>query len=361
MKIRRILFLFSFLLLIGCVQKEILDEIRLATVLGYDLKNEEELELTAGVPIFETDKSVKNRTYTESGFLSKGIRSKLNLQSSKPFISGKIEIALYNKELAEQGILPLLDTLHRDPTVGSRVFLAIVDGNVNSLLSTQISEQDNGLYLSDMFDQNIESGVLPETNLHLFLTTYYQEGADPFLPIIESVGDTVKIVGFALFKEDKMVKTIPEDLLFTFKTLFEKKSDRNTVLIRLKDDAIEQADFASLLNINTKHKYNFDNDKNPSKLVINLKMDATKREYSGKTIDKSTLKKLEKSATIQLENQANEFIKEFQELGIDPLGIGAKLKSRDRSWDEKKWKEIYPNLEIEVNFKVRITETGVID
>jgi spore germination protein len=54
-------------------------------------------------------------------------------------------------------------------------------------------------------------------------------------------------------------------------------------------------------------------------------------------------------------------IQQFQEKGIDPLGIGEEVRTRTRKWDQKKWKELYPDIKITVQAKVKIMESGVIE
>lgn len=345
----------------GCIEKEILDEIQLATAIGIDLKNEHEIEVTAVVPIYSPDKKISNDTSSEIAPISKEVRAKLNMESSKPYTSGKIEVALFNRILAEKGILNYIDTLHRDPTVGSRVLIAIVEENAKNLLSRQYGEQDNGLYLSDLLENNIETGLLPKTNLHTFFSTYYNDGIDPFLPILTQKGDEVKLSGIAFFKGEKMVLSIDRDMMFIFKILLERKSKLDTFLVKLDEgEKLENSEYASVVNVKTRRHYTIDDLESKSKILISLDMDANVREYSGKHISKTIKEKIEKLAKSQLENQALHLINKFQKYQIDPLGIGYQVKSRSRSWDKDKWNDIYPNIDVIVNINVDVTETGVI-
>ncbi|MFD2045048.1 Ger(x)C family spore germination protein [Ornithinibacillus salinisoli] len=340
----------------GCVNKEILDDVRIATAIGFELVGDEEIQVTGVAPIFMPDKSITNDTSTETARLSKEARDKLNNATSRPYVSGKIEVLLYSKEISEKGLMPYLDSFFRDPTVGSNVFLTVTGDDVQGLLQYQYGSQDNGMYISDMIEQNIKIGSLPQTNLHDFLNSYYAEGKDPFVPILQQVSDDVKIIGNALFKDDKLVGEIPEEMLFIFKSLMDTTTTQDNITIEM-----DKEEYALLHKIKSKRTYKFDNMKNPQECTINLNIEGMIREYSGGKIDKKTADKIIKKTEEQFTSQAEDMIKTFQELETDPLGLGEKVRSHTKNWDSKKWKETYPNITITVNTKVLLTETGVIE
>ncbi|MCM3626192.1 hypothetical protein M3194_02270 [Paenibacillus glycanilyticus] len=49
----------------------------------------------------------------------------------------------------------------------------------------------------------------------------------------------------------------------------------------------------------------------------------------------------------------------FQTEGIDPLGLGDFVRSKTRNWNEEKWKREYGLLNVKVNVKMEIEETGI--
>ncbi|PGA90170.1 hypothetical protein COL93_28445 [Bacillus toyonensis] len=54
-------------------------------------------------------------------------------------------------------------------------------------------------------------------------------------------------------------------------------------------------------------------------------------------------------------------IQQFQVLHTDPLGLGKKWKEMYRSFQEKEWKEQYPNLSIHTSYHVTLTNSGVVE
>ncbi|MBO1514460.1 Ger(x)C family spore germination protein [Metabacillus bambusae] len=354
-----ILILLSLFLMSGCmnIDKKILDDIQLSSAGGYDYVDSRTVEVTAVTPIYRPDKSVLNETFTTSVSLSKEARVKLNEQSDKPFVSGKIQVALYSSRLAEEGLIDTLDTLVRDPSIGSKVYLVIVEGSAKEFLKKQYGSTDNGIYLSNLIEQNIKSGRIPKTNLHQFKYSYHSEGMDPFLPIIGEEYDKADIKGLALFKQDKFVQHLKDTDMFIFKILYEKSSSDASMELELG----EREEMASVYNVNTKRSYDVPKPMTDSKITLRVKFKGIVNEYSGEKINKQAVSKIESKMKEEIEKKGEELIKEFQDLGIDPLGIGDQVRTRTRNWDQKEWYSLYPNVEINVKADVQILETGVIE
>lgn len=352
-----VLLSFFIFILSGCVGTEILDDVQLATAVGYDLDEDGNLTITAVVPVYDPDKSIKNETFSATSKLSKETRDKLNRKSPKPFVSGKVEVALYTEKLAKEGIIDILDTFQRDPSTGANLFLAIVEGDLHKHLKTQYGDVDNGSYLSELIEQNIQHGMLPKTNLHQFTKFFYAEGRDPALPYLTLKDKEVSIKGVALFKGDKYVDYIKEDDSVILKVLRETFATDAAFSVELEDEG----EFASVYNITSNRKINIKNGMTNPSVTIKVNTEAIIREYSGEnelTVD--AIKKIEKEMEKDLEQRTDKMIKKFQGLGIDPVGIGNHVKHKERSWDKSKWDDLYPNAEIKVDVNVTISESGVM-
>ncbi|MFC5463512.1 Ger(x)C family spore germination protein [Lederbergia graminis] len=353
-----LLILMSTFLLTGCInlQQRVLDDVQLITALGYAELDEDIIEITAVYPDFQPDKSVKSKIFTVQDTMAKEIQNDINLQSEKPYVAGKIEVILYDKNLSERGISKLLDQFIRNPSIGSKIYLGILEGNPKEILSKQYGKIDNGLFLSNLIEQNIETGLLPKTNFHLFNYALYSDGMDAWLPIIKQKEDTVNISGIGLFKDDKLVDTLREDDFFLFKALLEHKSNHETFSIRLPEN-----EELSIFNISSKRKYNISQPMKPSEIIITLKMKAIIREYSDKHLTGNKIHKLEKDVEKYLKETSEEMIRKFQEHHIDPLGMGEQIRSRTRKWDKDKWYELYPNLQVTIKPEVTIIGSGIIE
>jgi spore germination protein len=353
---KMLLILSSLIFIGGCIDKKILDDVQLATLVGYDLNEEGQLKAITIAPEYKPDDSVKNLTFSASGTLSKELRDILNLESSLPFVSGKIVVTLYSEKLAKKGILEIIDTLERDPSVGSRVYLATAENDLNKHLNVQFGSTDNGMYLTKLIEHNIKNGMVPKTNLHQFTKALYGEGVDPFLPFITFKGDKAKINGIALFKDDKLVDKINDKEGYFFKILVEKSSTDAAFLVKINEN-----DHASVYSTSSNRTYDIKNTTETPSIKIIVTVEAAIREYTGHTITKKKIKAIEKKLEKEIKEKSEKLIQRFQEENIDPLGIGYQIKTRNRNWNQEEWDEIYPSLEINVEPRIKIIESGIIE
>ncbi|GLB60177.1 Ger(x)C family spore germination protein [Cytobacillus sp. NCCP-133] len=345
-------------LLTGCmnIDQRILDDVQLVTGAAYRYVDDDIIELTTVFPNYQPDGSVKNETLTTTAILNKENRDKQSLQSEKPMVSGKLEVALYERETAEKGIVDLLDTLARDPSIGANIYLAILDGNPKVVLSKQYGNMDNGIFLSNLIEQNVETGLIHKTNLHIFKYKLYAEGIDPMLPIIEQKEGKLNIKAIGLFEDDKLVDQIEQEKFFFLTLLLVHKGQKDTYAFKTKEEKK-----VSIVNIKSVRKYDIPEPMTNAEIKINMDVKAIIREYSDGTLNKQKIKKIENELKDEIEKNSEEIIQQFQEKGIDPLGIGEEVRTRTRKWDQKKWKQLYPDIKITVRAKVKIMETGVIE
>lgn len=337
----------------GCAsERKIIDDIDLVTAVGYDYVDENHIKGTISIPVFKPDKSITSETFSNVSSLIRENREKLDSESNKPLLSGKLELALYNEELAEHGIYDYIDYLNRDPSVGSRVYLAVVEGKAENYLNTKFQTQDTGFYIAGIIEKNIARGTIPKTNLHQMLYSYYSKGADLFLPLLTLKGKKVKINGMALFKDDKYVGKIPFEELFAFKTLVENSKFGLYPLFMGKGSA-------DLENVKSKRQFKVYYQGQVPKVTIDIEITGVVREYKGRKMNPEVVRRMEKQLEKQLNKDYQRIISKTQELNIDSLGIGDILSSRDRTFDFKKYKAYFPQMSIKANVNVKITEYGV--
>jgi spore germination protein len=342
----------------GRVDKEILDELDVATAVGFDYKGKNKIETTAVVPIINPDKVISNKTISSIDNLSKESLVNLNQKSPKPVVNGKIEVALYSKKLAEVDLQDYIDYIHRDPSIGTRLLLAVVDGNVKKMLGESFKEYDTGTYIQRQINQNIKNGLIPTTNFHLFLSSYYTRGMDPVLPIIELKDKKINVKGLALFKGTQMVDSLPYQYMFVFKALYENIKNAGYKL-RTKEKG--KTEYISIQGLQTKKKFHVKNKHTTPEITLHLKIKGYIREYTGEKVTAKTADKAEKLMKDKIQKEAVSMIKEFQRSNIDPLSFGDQTRSRTRQWDEKKWDKQYKNIKVNVKVDVMILEIGVVD
>ncbi|MGG0175616.1 GerAB/ArcD/ProY family transporter [Gottfriedia acidiceleris] len=358
---RSALLLFLILLLSGCTlfpTSYIVNKIDMSQGLGYDLTEKKDIKGTIVYPIFKKDKASSTEVRTAIGKSSKEIRSILNNETQNPLVSGQVRVALYGKKLAKIGINDFVDTLHRDPSIGSLIQLGIVDGDANQLFKSKKYKKENvSIHVNNMLVQNMEFGQLPRTDLHTFLFQLFQIGQDPYLPLIKNENDNIGITGIAFFKNDQYVTSISLKDLFIFKALVE--SSKNT----LHQFILENGDKVVIETLGSNVKYKVKIVHGRPEFIIHLKMRPSLKEFAPSkkqrvAVDK---KKIQKQIEQILEKDALNIVTQFKNHQVDPLGLGAKYREHYPGFNEKKWEMYYPHVKVFVKADVEIRQTGTID
>ncbi|MCM3324882.1 Ger(x)C family spore germination protein [Cytobacillus kochii] len=341
-------------ILTGCVQKRIIDELNIAVATGFDPDTSDEhlLKTTFLMEIFNKEMSVENKTVTTTGDLRKETLYKANRQAPSPIVVGGLRLTLYNIAIAERGLSAYVDAYQRDASIGKRIYFATTDSNTEDIFKGEYGPQGNGSFISDLIEHNIDYGDLPKTNLTLFMRDFYQEGKDIFLPHIKKINEQeIELAGISLFKDHAAYKILPSDKLFYFKLLVDRYS-RGDFSIELPD-----GEKVAIQSIHSNHKYKLDK-KDPTNITIKIKVQGNIKEYSGNNIDDKKIKEITNFINKKIKNECLALIKSFQEDNADPIGLGKVYSTKIRNFDYKEWKEGYPDLNIKVDPKVIILDTG---
>lgn len=279
-------FLFCTLLLAGCVEQNVIDDVNIATGVGID-KSGDQLLGSIMIPVFQPDKSFGNFTFTAKGKIFRDLLSEMQKKASQPIVGGSLDLAFIGEDVARKGILPILDVFLRDPSVGSRLQVAVIDGKVIDIFVGKYGDRGNAEYLKQLMENNMQRGNVPSSNLHLFLADFYQKGKDPYLPLLKkSQSNLVTITGIALFKDEKVVDMLPDNKMFYFKLLV----DKHTLgTVKVKDKHGE----STIKSISTKTKIRLSH-RNPYEFSVHIKINGFLNEHQNNLLKISDIHKIEK-------------------------------------------------------------------
>jgi len=337
----------------GCVRKTVLDDINTVTGIGYDYHSKTKVRGTLLIPVYQPQQ-ISNQTLSTTLEVSRDVINELQHKSSEPLGRGSLEVLLFGDKMARKGTIGVLEMLQRDPRIGTRAQVAIVKGRTDKLLQGNYGTVGNGIYLSNLIRQNVEERDIPRTNLHSFLYAYYSNGSDPFLPYLQKEGNKVKVVGIALFKNDRMVHHIKNKDLFYFKILSARyKTGTHTTKM--------EGEYASIRNITTTRKFLIEGPKERPSITVDIRMKGVLYEFSHDVYNKKIRKQIEDAFEKDIAKNADRLIKHMQSHRIDPVGFGERAKSRYRNFDYKAFYRNYPDLDIKVKAKVTITQAGIVE
>lgn len=360
------------LLLTSCVSNEQLEKLSLITAVGYDVGDGDKIEGTTVSGQFDPSKKDVTEITSAKAFTSKMTRQEMNLETRNKMVSGQLRVAVFGSKLAEKGnLINIVDTLSRDPAIGTMVYLGISKTRANEILQIKPKQGNIGNFLYELIQQNIKGELLLSCTLHEFLQDYYDPGRDPVIPYLENKNNKVKASGVALISGDHFVGTLSQKESFYVKLLREKFQTGNYEL-KLPIEKLPEKLF--IHKPKTDHLYiNINEISSNSKIKVldksipsfqvdidlNIRLEEITEDI---LIDTASIKILEKNINEVMENEVEEVIKKLQKLKSDPVGFGAIYNSK-RGIQLKKgdWNDRFPNATFKVTVKNSILKTGVMN
>ena len=290
-------------------------------------------------------------------------------------ISGKrlymehCQIVIISKELAQEGIDPLLDYLLRDHEPRLELNVVISNGKTAKEILTQkaLSSPLKALEINDEMDSDKRD--LSKTRyieLYQVFDDLESNGIALTLPLIENVPNNGSLLssltGTAIFKNDKMIGTIDgnDSQLLNF-ALNEVTGGSDIVIDETNKKPIVDLELFKNTT-NTVPDYSGNKIKLTINNIVSVAIDETKVKTD--FFSQEGTKKLESMAEEQLDNEISNFIKKIQEeYGVDIFGFGDLIhQTNPKLWKqiEPKWDQIFKTLDVTVKTKINIRSSFVI-
>lgn len=350
------------IIMTGCAQKRIIDDLALINAIAYDLSDNEDepLKSTATFPIITKDGNYDRETLIVTGKSSKDAREKYRTETNLQLESGQLRVAFFGEELAKTGIMPYIDTFLRDPDIGVRVMLGIVEGEASDIITLKIeNEGQNATYLEQFITKIHKESRKINYTIYQFLRDFYDDGIDPVLPVFKEEDKKIKFSGMGLFQADKLIEILnPLDSQMLF--LLQKDIKHGSYGTELEEDKKEFIVFNFIETKNRIHVNSVSEEKPSVNLEIEILCDII--EYTGEQdlSDPVIQKKLEKLLSEQIRKKTNELVVKFQELKVDPIGIGSHIRNNMKyeQWKKLDWREMYSHMEINIKPSVKISSSG---
>lgn len=349
-----------FMFISGCSypRQKIIDDVQLQSVLGFDKVDNEYVGTALYSDYTGDEKKGSSVVLQGKGKKAQIMRAAVNIQSPKPIEIGKLNLLIFGKELAEMGVSNFVETICRDPLIGSNMYLAVSDVPAGELLNK--SKEKNSKFLYKLIEQNYHNLNIPIPTLHSFLFDYYGEGRDSSIPYLKiNQKGNVEVSGLALFKKDKLALTLNQKETVLYKIL------RGRVLsgeAALKIHKGKKEDLAVLSILNGQNRRSIVNKDSNSKVRYEITLEGMVKDYP----DWLDLRKKEDNLFMKkhLENQMKKdfeklFVK-LREHGVDPLGIGDLARAYSKKWNESEfYKKVYSTITLDVNVKIQLFQSGI--
>jgi spore germination protein len=247
-----------------------------------------------------------------------------------------------------------LNAFLRVPEISGRLRLAVVRGDFESFLQSQINRQEGiDVYLYKMFKHYERQGDMAIVNAHLFLESYYSPYSDPILPMFTVEQNQLVYAGSALFQNDRLVKTIPVEDDHLFQTI--ACARRFHSHIPLPEHNIVLGKMFSTRQIRFADRYH--------EGVVTVRLRGRVEEYTGDKdlSDPEQAASLTRELEQHLEERLRKQIREFQKLSIDPMQFGLRTLNLFRQpFSGSEWKRRWLELPVTVRVELALDNFGSV-
>ena len=266
-----------------------------------------------------------------------------------------------DEKIAKNGVSRYLNYFRRDPITAGTIVLAVSKTEMNELYESEVTKKRPlGDTLQHIITNNgPHSFQIPTQTLDEFYSKVRGEGIDPYLPYIRGGSEDFGTIGIVLFKNDKMVGKIDENLsqalLISRHTA---RSGRISVNVEESDQIASFYSFIKSAHIIPK----IENGKVVTNINLRLQCYLTESPRVPNMLeDKEVIKKFERSINKDIKGQVERLFNILQnDYQVDPIGIGKIVKARYPSYFRKvNWRKEFKRMEIKVDVRsnIRIIST----
>lgn len=363
-------------ILTACWDQRLLRDQSLILAIGYDKAENNALKKTVTFPK-NTNAGSQNEeqnlseqgsnTLSVIGNTVKNAENKMDESITEKFDRSKARVIIFGTDLAEEGIFSTLDSVYRDLRGPLHANVVIFNGEAEDALNIK---SDQAAITSDLYGDLLESadkaGITKNKSVQHACPIILGEGKDLVLPYlsIDEPKNEVVVEGVSLFNKDKMVGSlnIYQSTMFLLlsKQLAKYTSFNFEVNDKEKDPIKRFVDFK--VQKNKRHiELNTDGDDIDAKIKMEIDIDID--EYAANHLsDEKKMNKLRREIKHKLNELAEETITVTQEANSDVLGLGEMVKAYHYNvWEKINWEEVYPEMNIEVDFSVNIIRHGLLN
>lgn len=300
---------------------------------------------------------------TTSDTVLNGI-AKFNRDSSHTLLLHHNQVLLLGSSLAGKGIEKRLDLFMRAQQARMEVPILVADGRAEGVLSTKPEEDViSGLFLEHVLDEMSTVSPYYQVRMLDFVSKLLEETSAPMAPMLtvyqEGDQKKIKVSGMAVFKDDRMTGRLNNDETLGYvwsmgnvrDSIVEAHNGSGKAVFRMaKLDCIRDVSLREDGGV---------------KVELSVRATLNVVELSGleKMTAEELLSCLEQMAQDEIQQKITGSFEAARRLGADIYGFGTSVyRKYPKQWRAMKdrWDEIFPDIELNVNARVRIPGIGQV-
>lgn len=282
------------------------------------------------------------------------------------------KILIVSKEVAEKGVIEMIDWFNRDSETRANVHLAISaeDTAEDIFKGKEVIQSIRAFEIEEMLKNEKNLSKAPRMEVWEFANNMAEDGiyscaAVAKLKEMDSGGKTPAIGGTAIFRGDKLVGIADEDE--TMDILFAQDNIKGGLLVETVKGKDKEKEIPISFEIfKSKTKIEPVINKNKIKINVDIETTVTLAELGGSKdlIQEKGREELVKLSESILKERVEKTIKKIQqEYGTDIFGFGKNIyENHYKEWQKIKdnWDEHFKNLEVNVKAKIIIKNSAML-
>ncbi|ACL77307.1 Ger(x)C family spore germination protein [Ruminiclostridium cellulolyticum] len=307
-------------------------------------------------------KTKKVETYGDS--VVDAVRNAISFNANTLYW-GHTEIIIISKDIAEEGIVQILDCFSRDaePRLSMDILVSKEDTAEEILDSQSITTEVRTFEINKILDIEKRLGKSLKVEIYQFINALGETGISPIMPVIgltiNSEEKTSELSGTAVFKGDKLAYMFGQEDTQYF-LFVNNKIHEGVLVVNNDDDNIT----LRIIKNKTKLKPVYNNGKLHFDIYIKTKVALSEINKSTKLENVEDIDKIQKIAEKYLKNKVESVIKAVQnEYGIDIFGFGRSVRQDfPNLWKEinPDWDNVFKNVPVNVNVEIQVKNSGLL-
>lgn len=356
------------LLLSGCWNYREVEKLAVVSGMAFDKAGDNYL-VTSEIVDVKGGKDTKINTMlitSEGCSIFDALRKAIKKAGKRLYFSHS-EIVVISREVAEEGIIPVLDWVSRDGEPRYMLhFLVSKEKSAKEILEQKPETMDVlSFELNDMLKAQKSLSFAPETEEWQFMNDLSAMGISATLPTVDITSDnnkpTPEITGTGVFRQDKLVGFLNGEETKTM--LFIKDKIKGGLLVKKETKGSSVTDISLEIFKNKTHvKPLFNNGKITMKITTNTDVSIGENGGAVNYIEEPARTSLKTDIEAMLENDIKTLVKKVQEqYDSDIFGFGRSVKlAMPDMWRqlEPKWEQIFKEIDVEVHSTINIKNSA---
>ncbi|WP_245980271.1 Ger(x)C family spore germination protein [Peribacillus asahii] len=362
-------------LLTGCWDQTEMSNTALIKAAGVDRIDDNTIELTVeiAVPQTQSQSGGQGQSQGSGGVTQVLIRSskgktipdaleKLQEQLPRKIFWGHSEVIVINEKLAKEGIRDSIDYFIRDPRPRIRSYVFVAKESAKEIFSLKTPSYSPSEILWDIAES--------QTLMHVTLVDLLQRLVigDVFLPMVEKLPPAkgkksnetfAYIYGTAIFKKDKMIGSIDDELTRGVKWIQNDVKESNITFL---PEGAKGYISMNLQEADVKLIPKIKGDKWELTIKTRTRAEIVLNETNIQVKSPKEINSLEKQLVKQWEGRLKRAVQKVQkEQKADILGFGEAFERKyPKKWRKvkDKWDDIYPQVEVKYDIDTTILRIG---